>query len=336
MTSLLQFNNHIIGKDVLDNGIALLSAKLPVHTAKDRLKTFKNWPNKRIDPKKLADAGFFYCGRADIVECYKCGIKGHNWVENDKPMDDHMRWNKDCPFVRENTTEYDSVRAGQGHDICGNFGIEILPNSRSEDVTETPINLEKLGIPKDKGPSHPDQIIPETRLATFANWPKSMKQKPPVLADAGFYYLGIGDQTLCFYCGGGLKDWDEEDDPWEQHALWFPKCNFLLLKKSPAFVEAVHKKHKELLSSKKEETEIEASCSSNSDTKETPCDLSASNEERKSGESPRLCKICFKNEMGVLFYPCGHVVACIDCATALKECAVCRQNIQTTVRAYLS
>ncbi|XP_044761235.1 death-associated inhibitor of apoptosis 1-like [Coccinella septempunctata] len=336
MTSLLQFNNHSLGKDVLDNGISILNTKLQVHTTKDRLKTFKNWPNKRIDPKKLAEAGFFYCGRADIVECFKCGIKGHNWVENDKPMEDHTRWNKDCPFVRENTTEHDNIRVRQGQDICGNLGVEILPNSRPEDVTESETSLEKLGIQKTKGPSHPDQIIYDTRLATFENWPKSMKQKPPELANAGFYYLGVGDQTLCFFCGGGLKDWDEDDDPWEQHALWFPKCNFLLLKKTPAFVEAVQRKHKGLLSIKKDETEIEASCSSNSDTKESSSKLSSNTEERKSEESSTLCKICFKNELGVVFLPCGHMVACIDCASALKECAVCRKNIQATVRAFLS
>lgn len=337
MKSLLQYNNHCLGKDVIDDGTALLSSKLSVHTVKDRLETFKNWPNKRIEPKSLADAGFFYCGRADIVECYKCGVKGHNWVENDRPMEDHRRWNNDCPFVRENTTEHDNIQVRQGQDICGNLGVEILPNSRPEDVAESKNSLEKLGIQKVKGPTHPGQIIYETRLATFENWPKSMKQKPPELAAAGFYYLGVGDQTLCFYCGGGLKDWVEEDNPWEQHALWFPKCNFLLLKKTPAFVEAVQTKHKGLLSSKKEEIELQASCSSsNNDTKETPNCQSVNSEERNSEESTTLCKICFRNELGVVFLPCGHMVACIDCASALKVCAVCRKSIQATVRAFLS
>ncbi|KAL3279757.1 hypothetical protein HHI36_017265 [Cryptolaemus montrouzieri] len=341
-TPLLRFNNRSSSnKDVLDNGSTLLSSNLSVHTAvllteKDRLKTFRNWPNKRIQPQKLAAAGFYYCGKADIVECFVCGIKGHNWEENDKPMEDHMKWNRNCRFVRENTTEHDNTQSRPGRDICGNLGVEILPNSEPEDNTQPEPNLAKLGIQKAKGPSHPDQIIYETRLASFENWPKSLKQKPAELASAGFYYLGVGDQTLCFYCGGGLKDWVEEDDPWEQHALWFPKCNYLLLKKTPAFVEAVQNEHKELLSCKKEETEVEASCSTNSNTKEPLSSVSEEKGKNSEESSTTLCKICFKNELGVVFLPCGHMVACIDCASALKECAVCRKGIQATVRAFLS
>ena len=36
----------------------------------------------------------------------------------------------------------------------------------------------------------------------------------------------------CFYCDGGLREWRDGDDPWQEHAGWFPKvflfCNFEL------------------------------------------------------------------------------------------------------------
>jgi hypothetical protein len=46
-----------------------------------------------------------------------------------------------------------------------------------------------------------------------------LKQRPQELSDAGFYYSGKGDRVCCFSCGGGLKDWEEGDNPWEQHAI---------------------------------------------------------------------------------------------------------------------
>ena len=52
----------------------------------------------------------------------------------------------------------------------------------------------------------------------------------PVLA-------GKGDQTVFFYCGGGLRDWEETDDPWVEHAAWFPKCMHVVLIKGQAFIE---------------------------------------------------------------------------------------------------
>lgn len=32
---------------------------------------------------------------------------------------------------------------------------------------------------------------------------------------------------MCFYCRGGLKNWVPEDDPIEEHAYWFEKCEFV-------------------------------------------------------------------------------------------------------------
>lgn len=35
-------------------------------------------------------------------------------------------------------------------------------------------------------------------------------------------FLGEGDRVKCFHCGGGLSDWKPSEDPWEEHARWFP------------------------------------------------------------------------------------------------------------------
>ena len=50
----------------------------------------------------------------------------------------------------------------------------------------------------------------------------------------------------------------------------------------------------------------------------------------------RTCKICMDNEVGVVFLPCGHLCSCVLCAPSLKDCPVCRTNIQGTVRTFLS
>ena len=34
---------------------------------------------------------------------------------------------------------------------------------------------------------------------------------------------GLSDQVKCFYCDGGLREWRDGDDPWQEHAGWFPK-----------------------------------------------------------------------------------------------------------------
>lgn len=56
----------------------------------------------------------------------------------------------------------------------------------------------------------------------------------------------------------------------------------------------------------------------------------------KKLDDQRACKICYAEEMGVVFLPCGHLVSCVNCAPSLKTCAVCRKPFSATVRAYLS
>ena len=49
-------------------------------------------------------------------------------------------------------------------------------------------------------------------------------------------------------------------------------------------------------------------------------------------EELQLCKICFEVEMDALFYDCGHVVACDECARQVDSCPVCRRNVRAVVK----
>ncbi|XP_048956360.1 baculoviral IAP repeat-containing protein 7 isoform X2 [Canis lupus dingo] len=47
------------------------------------------------------------------------------------------------------------------------------------------------------------------------------------------------DKVRCFFCYGGLQSWEQGDDPWTEHAKWFPRCEFLLQTKGRDFVCSV-------------------------------------------------------------------------------------------------
>ena len=42
----------------------------------------------------------------------------------------------------------------------------------------------------------------------------------------------------CFHCDGGLRNWEEEDDPFTEHARWFPRCSFIRELRGEEFVNA--------------------------------------------------------------------------------------------------
>ena len=46
----------------------------------------------------------------------------------------------------------------------------------------------------------------------------------------------------CFFCDGGLRNWERNDDPWLEHARWFPKCGYLRTKKGEEYVKDIRKR----------------------------------------------------------------------------------------------
>lgn len=55
------------------------------------------------------------------------------------------------------------------------------------------------------------------------------------------FFSGANQHVVCFHCGVSFFDWKSEDNAWEVHAKWNPKCHFLLLVKGAEFVQAVQK-----------------------------------------------------------------------------------------------
>ncbi|KAM4664059.1 E3 ubiquitin-protein ligase XIAP isoform 2-T3 [Discoglossus pictus] len=180
-------------------------------TEEARLRTFQNWPSySRLTPKELASAGLFYTSFEDQVTCFCCGGKLMNWEPNDQAWTEHRRHFPDCLFVL-------------GHDV-GNVAHEPVYTSggrrRDSEV-----------------PDRPDMSQYKARLESFTRWMYTVNKE--TLAKAGLYSTGEGDRTKCFYCGGELQGWKPKEDPWEEHAKWFPGCKFLIEEKGQHFINSL-------------------------------------------------------------------------------------------------
>ncbi|KAK3577776.1 hypothetical protein CHS0354_010979 [Potamilus streckersoni] len=89
---------------------------------------------------------------------------------------------------------------------------------------------------KEPPPKYPEFAERSRRLYSFKEWPAKLPQKPEEMAECGFYYTGQEDIVQCFYCGGGLKQWQSDDDPWIEHIRWYPNCSYVHKKKGREFV----------------------------------------------------------------------------------------------------
>lgn len=192
-------------------------------------------------------------------------------------------------------------------------------------------------IKEEIGPQFPNFAQVEARISTFQRW--SGHQTHRALANAGFFYSGYSDRCTCFFCGGVLHNWEAGDDPWVEHARWFPKCAFLRKKKNEIFVEVIVGRQNETQASGAA-SEGSQQTITKSETQAKPQTISQTELSSLQAENSQLnnqftCKVCLDKNISVAFLPCGHLACCLDCAPAMRKCPICRSNIKGTVRTYI-
>lgn len=52
-------------------------------------------------------------------------------------------------------------------------------------------------------------------------------------------------------------------------------------------------------------------------------------------EEERMCKICFSNTADMVFIPCSHMICCMECTQAIRQCPVCRTKIEKAIKTYV-
>lgn len=96
-----------------------------------------------------------------------------------------------------------------------------------------------------KKPRYPNYEPLQVRISSYQGWPSYLNQTPRDMAMAGFLFAGYSNYTRCFQCGGGLRNWEAGDDPWVEHARWFPQCSHVRQNRGEKFINAVLRKQQE-------------------------------------------------------------------------------------------
>lgn len=317
-----------------------------------RLMSFSSWPsNAAVRPTDLAQAGLYYIGESDRVQCFCCAGMIGAWEQGDTAWSEHERHFPNCFFIL-------------GHDV-GNIP---LPGGSQEEEGSS------------KQPANNNGYMGsfEKRFESFEGIRHPIDHER--LARAGFYSTGTGDRVKCFYCSGGLKGWQPEEDPWEEHAKHYPGCRFLLSEKGPEFVNSIQLQNKaasshqngfsgqsEMLQSSIAQKAIEmglepslvektilqklqttgSSFSSVQALVEGCLNYEPENEaSTKADEDPlekllklqreKQCKICMDRDICMVFIPCGHLVSCKECSEALLKCPICCSAIAQKIKTYIA
>ncbi|KAM8817682.1 baculoviral IAP repeat-containing protein 1 isoform 2-T2 [Rhynchonycteris naso] len=170
-----------------------------------RLKTFVNYDTySSWTPQEMAAAGFYFTGIRAGVQCFCCSSVLFGASLKSLPIEKHKESYRNCEFL-----------LGKDVGNIAKYDIRVKNPENRLRGDEAKYQEEKA------------------RLESFKYWPFyahgiSLRE----LSEAGFVFTGKRDTVQCFSCGGCLGNWEEGDDPWKEHAKWFPKCEFLQSKKS--------------------------------------------------------------------------------------------------------
>ncbi|XP_033188366.2 baculoviral IAP repeat-containing protein 7-B-like [Bombus vancouverensis nearcticus] len=315
--------------------------------------SFRSWPKISVDPVSLAAAGFYYTGEIDIVRCFECQVMIHDWSDGDIPMQIHETCSPECRFIRNE--HCDNVPIGVDPDkvlqterrnsnITCRYGLQYHESFDFNDHQflhlkyPTAYELSRLGLQNVRKPKSLEYVTYESRLNSFETWPTYTKPSSEELADAGFFYTGVYDFTICFHCGSMKAGWRNED-PWEEHAILSPNCCYLLTVRGWEYVNKV-------IGFKIYETPAEAPIEiadgnperSNSENDSNEMTLQEKiaflEEENQALKDARSCKVCMEQESTIIFLPCGHLATCQYCSLAFKKCIICGNNIKAIRRIF--
>ncbi|XP_035744379.1 baculoviral IAP repeat-containing protein 1 isoform X2 [Egretta garzetta] len=171
----------------------------------NRLKSFLSYTSySSWSLTEMAAAGFYHTLVKSSVQCFCCGLVLFSTKVRYTPYEQHKKFRPTCEFI---------------------LGKEV------GNISKYDVRVQKL----EKNPAeHALRYSTEdARLQSFDGWPFYARgTKPDSLARAGFFFTGKKDTVQCFACGGCLGNWEDGDDPWREHAKWFPECEFLQSKKS--------------------------------------------------------------------------------------------------------
>ncbi|XP_076840713.1 baculoviral IAP repeat-containing protein 7 isoform X2 [Brachyhypopomus gauderio] len=202
-----------------------------MRSEEERLRTFQNWPRYApVTPSDLARAGFYFLEYEDTVQCFCCHGILRQWVQGDSPLGEHKRHFPTCGFVLGRNVGNVPRPHGSSDSVDGQILSQLQRMTVDEQITTGQA-------------VHPEMESEDTRLTTFQNWPRGALVQPDTLVQAGFFYTGHGDNVTCFFCDGGLRNWEPGDDPWQEHAKWFPRCEFLLQARGQEYVNTIHQSY---------------------------------------------------------------------------------------------
>ncbi|XP_064634420.1 uncharacterized protein LOC135492142 [Lineus longissimus] len=318
-------------------GTILMPKHSNFRTVESRLLTYDNWPSSNVQrPNELAEAGFFFTGANDNVRCFHCDGGLRNWLDSDLPWIEHAKWFPRCgflqrakgvEFVLEETRKHNQQnvttavaqnRGSTGMTTTTTHGVGIVerPTTGVRRVEAREVrarfDTDSVKMVLDMGYKEAvvKYVILERLRYTGDDFPSTQEMLESVLAEDA----NLEEKGIAYYENILQQEFGRP------MTIVYPQLTGIGGQLDNTAGPSPAPPMTQMTSA----------------SLEIPGDEKSLVEENRQLKEQTTCKICMDNEVSMVFVPCGHLVACADCAPNLRECPICRRPITGTIRTFLS
>ncbi|KAM9527405.1 baculoviral IAP repeat-containing protein 7 [Guaruba guarouba] len=269
-------------------------------TEEARLSTFQNCPRYvAMHSEALARAGFFYTGRGDVVRCFYCNGDVRNWQFESDPWWEHAKWFPGCEF--------------------------LLRSRGRNFVSSVQESLSNPPFPRDAGDRTGQNLSAsrETLMSLMLQALHCLEEFAIVFnaIEMGFDLTCVCKMVLNKHMMTGTSYVSESE-------LISDLLQSGREESSSAESRGAAWRDTEASSSREEMQSVQQGESDESQL--------STEEQLRCLQEERMCKVCLDKDVSVVFVPCGHLVACRECALNLRLCPICRADIQDRLRTFMS
>eukprot|EP00105_Crassostrea_gigas_P019079 XP_011437418.1 PREDICTED: putative inhibitor of apoptosis [Crassostrea gigas] len=310
-----------------------------------RLRSFSNWPTHMTQtPHEMASAGFFYKGYGDFTQCFFCGGVLKDWEAEDDPLIEHARHFHDCAFAQQiqkqgfinlakkrtanlngqehqevnetshkDTGDPTSAKAEEEKVVISPAVTSIKRMGYSEDKIEAAIKIIKSRLPRGKHKISAQEIL---GVIFELNESSASGTLRDTVSENFLYDTTISESVM-------------ENTTYYMH---YPTPNEegKIFSTNGPYIAAEASSSEETSQNDQIDTCTNASSSPSFD------DMTSLKQMNTDLRNQTLCKICVVKTVSIAFLPCGHLVCCEDCATAMRKCPICREFVKSTVKTWAS
>lgn len=144
------------------------------------------------------------------------------------------------------------------------------------------------------------------------------------LAKCGFFCLEVSDKVQCAFCHGVAGEWEDTDIPLIEHRRHFPRCP--LMCNLPVGNIPIDISTDDKTTQTGDDDDIVNTVNIKGQLRLVQEEINTHSDIPVTAQ----CKICFEEQIQIVFLPCAHAAVCIACSKSITKCVICTRECSKT------